>query len=111
MEPLLRRMWRAATVGATTIVARPTIELQEEGFQCSTHIVCIARVRFDRSVQALESRASIVARLCMHVVVWLHMHVVVWLHMHVVVLLYIYVVVRLSMHAAVWFYMHIIAML
>ena len=40
MEPLLRRMWRAATVGATTIVARPTIELQEEGSQCSTHIVC-----------------------------------------------------------------------
>lgn len=32
-------MWRAATVGATTIVARPTIELQEEGSQCSTHIV------------------------------------------------------------------------
>ena len=27
-EAPLRRMWRAATVGATTIVARPTIELQ-----------------------------------------------------------------------------------
>ena len=32
-------MWRAATVAGTTIVARPTELLQEEGFQCSAHIV------------------------------------------------------------------------
>ncbi|WP_368133617.1 hypothetical protein, partial [Collinsella bouchesdurhonensis] len=30
--------------GATTIVARPTIELQEEGSQCSTHIVYAAPI-------------------------------------------------------------------
>ena len=59
----------------------------------------------------LESRASIVARLCMHVVVWLHMHVVAMLYIYVVVWLCMHVVVRFSMHAAVWFYMHIIAML
>ena len=68
MEPLLRRMWRAATVGATTIVARPTIELQEEGSQCSTHIVYKQGGLPSRPVEYLQSLiASTNNTMCLHV--------------------------------------------
>ena len=68
-------MWRAATVGATTIVARPTIELQEEGSQCSTHIVCYtvsltsgSTVGFDPSLRSDFNSAKKSLNLGLHAV-------------------------------------------
>lgn len=43
---------RAAAVDGTTIVARPTRELQGERPQCSTHIVCCARVARESATDA-----------------------------------------------------------
>lgn len=38
MEPLLRCMWRAPTVGATTVTVRPRRSCKGRGFRCPTHI-------------------------------------------------------------------------